>query len=377
MLVLLAATLVEHVAGTIVMMVTFVGLAAVAYSIAARADLARPLLGILAFRLSAQLAMTLGTGSLLLTTMLSDTPACASDRLRSSGWRAPVIAILKHAIPRQWLRRIVGVEPPYGPPFLRVLAAVVSREWLGWVPTLGAPSLLMLPGTITFRPDRVVEAPARSLLERGVLDSIMPGGEELSGVYTYACKDSRHGDFFYIFRYQAFWMRPASAALLHSVLSLVVKMLLMHMYASLFMLLSQLNVREAFSAELHRRLDRVRRWLRPRPPVKTIPIEPGDICAFCHEELSSPPPEENEEEHAAALERWTVHGDVLGLETSEAGSGPRSASPTADAAAPPPSTIDLGRYALHCRWGCGKAVHKACAASWGRNACVYCSAPMT
>jgi hypothetical protein len=63
MLVLLAATVLEHLAGTICMIVCFTGLAAAAYSVAARADLGKPLLGILAFRLSAQLAMTLGTGS--------------------------------------------------------------------------------------------------------------------------------------------------------------------------------------------------------------------------------------------------------------------------------------------------------------------------
>lgn len=34
-------------------------------------------------------------------------------------------------------------------------------------------------------------------------------------------------------------------------------------------------------------------------------------------------------------------------------------------------------YAVHCRWGCGKAVHRACAASWERNACVICAAPMS
>ena len=39
MLVLLAATLVEHVAGTCVMMATFVGLAATAYSIASTAGM--------------------------------------------------------------------------------------------------------------------------------------------------------------------------------------------------------------------------------------------------------------------------------------------------------------------------------------------------
>ena len=62
----------------------------------------------------------------------------------------------------------------------------------------------------------------RTLLDRGIFESMLPGGDEVTGVYTYACKDSLHGDFFYIFRYQAMWMRPASAALLHSMLSLVV-----------------------------------------------------------------------------------------------------------------------------------------------------------
>eukprot|EP00965_Chrysotila_dentata_P199738 6179559-Pleurochrysis_carterae.AAC.4 len=63
MCVLLAATLVEHFCGTLVMAVLFLGFAAMAFAVAARADLGRPLLSIMAFRLTAQLAMTLGTGS--------------------------------------------------------------------------------------------------------------------------------------------------------------------------------------------------------------------------------------------------------------------------------------------------------------------------
>ena len=38
----------------------------------------------------------------------------------ASGWRGPLVALLKLAMPRKALRRVVGVEPPYGPPFLRV-----------------------------------------------------------------------------------------------------------------------------------------------------------------------------------------------------------------------------------------------------------------
>ena len=63
MSVMLLATLVEHYAGTLVMIVIFSGIAIFAGMVACSTELARPLLSILAFRLSAQIAMTLGTGS--------------------------------------------------------------------------------------------------------------------------------------------------------------------------------------------------------------------------------------------------------------------------------------------------------------------------
>jgi len=429
MIVLLAATLLEHIAGTIFMMAVFVGLAGYAFSVAARADLARPLLSIFAFRLSAQVAMTIGTGSLLLTTMLSDTPACSSDGLRTSGWRGMVVALTKWLLPRRWLRRIVGVEPPYGPPFLRVLAAVASREWLGWVPNpFGLPSLLALPGSITFKPDRAttsaleaaVAEPRPIRLEQSVLESLIPvgyGSEELAGVYTYACKDQRWSDYYYIFRYPAFWYAPASMALLHSLLSLCVKMLLMHAYASIFMLLSQSNCREAFVAELERRVDRLRRWWRPRPPVRLIPVVPGDICAICHDELLRPPPgegdddtedprqvvqqvqqqqqrereeaaERSRQQAAAAADRCSACGLLGDASSSSSAAGGLLGEPPVHAssglsgaasapAMPAPDPKELARFLIYCRWGCGKAVHKQCAAGWGRNACVFCAAPMS
>ena len=428
MIVLLSATLVEHVAGTLCMMTIFVGIVAYAFLVAAQADLARPLLSIFFFRLSAQIAMTIGTGSLLLTTMLSDTPSCTSDRLRASGWRGLLIALTRKVLPRRLLRRVVGVEPPFGPPFLRVLAAVASREWLSWVPMFGRlPSLLSLPGSITFRPDRAIATanaegrPAR--LELSVLDSIIPinlGTEQLYGVYTYACKDQHYHDYYYIFRYPAFWYGPASMELLRSIASLCLKMLLMHAYASLFMLLSQANCREAFGAELERRADKLRRWIKPRPPVRLIPIEPGDICAFCHEELIKPPDEDADAEAqpssalmwgmlgttlgktlpvataaaaaavAAALKRRMARGigapsdsssgtgDGTGDGNAAADDGPASSrAASTPLASEPPSSAQLERFVLHCRWGCGKAVHRACATGWGRNSCVYCAAPMS
>jgi hypothetical protein len=36
----------------------------------------------------------------------------------------------------------------------------------------------------------------------------------------------------------------------------------------------------------------------------------------------------------------------------------------------------VAAHVLHCRWGCGKAVHRACAANYERNACVYCGVAM-
>ena len=547
--VLLLATAVEYYFGTVVMSIIFVGLATFTFVVAARADLARQLLSILVFRLSAQVAMTIGTGTLLLTTVLTDTPPCTSSRLRTAGWRAPIVTLLKLVIPKRWLRRVVGVEPPYGPPFLRVLASVASREWFGWVPSFGLPSILALPGTITFRPDRpaalafagpppAMRPPLFPFAPAGLGASPPPppppmtpaggggsgfgwwlsgGGSEVTGVYTYACQDVTHGDFYYIFRYtKAFWMRPASFALLQAVTSLFVKMLLMHVYASLFMLLSQGNCRDAFHAELKRRFDRVRRWAHPRPPVRLIEIEAGDLCAFCHEELLRPPPTDDDEaeprppsrvERAfaalaqlrdgapaammtrAALTRaltrawlawtaalnvprvWDIGAAVAGggggvaetaaaetaAEETTAAAGSRNegwpgtiapagssaesnarrggaaqaqearveggdppsgaagaaaagggAAATGATAAPatkrgeassrsssvvakhcertsssPASAAERlatdaeeCNWLIHCRWGCGKAVHAACAASWGRNACVYCSAPM-
>ena len=200
------------------------------------------------------------------------------------------------------------------------------------------PSLVSLPGTITFKPGGSGGLPAgvSAVDDAGLANSWLSSGQELAGVYTYVCQDTRHGDFHYLFRYHAFWMRPAAMALLHALGSLLVKMLLMHAYAALFMLLAQANCRDAWVAELRRRADRFRRLVWPRPPVRLIAVEPGDLCAFCHEELLQ--------------------------------------------AAPGDSSPATGPDAVHhrsCRWGCGKAVHTACAANWGRNACVYCSAPMS
>ena len=244
------------------------------------------------------------------------------------------------------------------------------------------------------------------------------------------------------------------------------------------------NSREAFLGELRRRTDRVRRWLCPRPPAKLIPIDAGDLCAFCHEELLRAPPGDQddqravseaiariadaqlrahlEEKLAAALDSCAADTSVVGrllcwhttlrtvgwlaqallgergrlarlttlaclrsrivlcraaeeggrwwrcwrrpilaAATAASGSPPSAASAftnssddaLADATAADAANASDGvdgaaiaadatagaassRHVLHCRWGCGKAVHRACAEAWGRNACVYCAAPM-
>ena len=349
--VLVAATLVEHACGELAMVGVFWGAACAMYYISHRVDLLWPLLGILLFRLSAQLAMGVTTGSVLLTTLVAETPACTSDRIRDAAWRGPLLRILRPLLPRRALRRVLGVEPPFGPPFLRVLAAQLSSDWLGWVPSwvlFGLPSPLALPGTITFRPGTSPAAAqflrrhpsygaAPGFSRAELTGGWLPGAREVSGVYRYTCADARHGDFVYAFTYRALWMRPAAVALLRAFGSLALKLLLMHAYAALFMLLAQGNCRDAFYAELKRCFDRIKRKVVRRPPVKLIPVEAGDLCAFCHEELAKPPPDDD---------------------------GHR---PPADPQRPP--------Y-RHCRWGCGKAVHVACAEAWGRDACVYCSSAM-
>lgn len=211
--VLVAATVVEYGCGTAAMTVIFVGIVLSCFTVATSAQLARPLLGILTFRLSAQLAMTIGTGSVLLVTLLHETPQCTSSVLRTSGWRAPIVPLLRNVLPLPLLRRVLGVQPPRAPPFLRLLAAVVSREWLGWVPGLGLPSVFALPGTISFRPSR--SAP-RVFDLSDAAEARWFDFEELTGVYTYGCHDTQHSDFSYTFRYKAFWMRPAASDLLHT-----------------------------------------------------------------------------------------------------------------------------------------------------------------
>ena len=61
-------------------------------------------------------------------------------------------------------------------------------------------------------------------------------------------------------------VRPAAVALLRAFGSLALKLLLMHAYAALFMLLAQGNCRDAFYAELKRCFDRIKRKVVRRPP---------------------------------------------------------------------------------------------------------------
>ena len=93
--VLVAATVVEHACGELAMVGVFWGAACAMYYISHRVDLLWPLLGILLFRLSAQLAMGVTTGSVLLTTLVAETPACTSDRIRDAAWRGPLLRILR------------------------------------------------------------------------------------------------------------------------------------------------------------------------------------------------------------------------------------------------------------------------------------------
>ena len=103
--VLVAATLVEHACGELAMVGVLWGAACAMYYISHRVDLLWPLLGILLFRLSAQLAMGVTTGSVLLTTLVAETPACTSDRIRDAAWRGPLLRILRPLLPRLRLQR--------------------------------------------------------------------------------------------------------------------------------------------------------------------------------------------------------------------------------------------------------------------------------
>jgi hypothetical protein len=119
------------------------------------------------------------------------------------------------------------------------------------------------------------------------------------------------------------------------------------------------------------------------------------VCAFCHEDLLTPPPaDEDAQQHgrvARALVRvgfaivaWLCKALQLLLGNAACGAV-WSAIHLAWRAAASGSlggrhvTVASGHEAhcVYCRWGCGQAVHRKCAASWGRDVCVFCSAPMS
>mmetsp|Transcript_37183 Transcript_37183/g.92496 ORF Transcript_37183/g.92496 Transcript_37183/m.92496 type:complete len:208 (-) Transcript_37183:790-1413(-) len=135
--VLLAATLVEHLSGTLTMAVLFLGIAAGGFLIAAQAELGRPLLSILAFRLTAQLAMTIGTGTVSrsfsreephppserLTTLPSAADSAHNDVSRHAGLHIRPAARCRLA-PRDAQGSAACDATPLAPPHFRCGAAV-------------------------------------------------------------------------------------------------------------------------------------------------------------------------------------------------------------------------------------------------------------
>ena len=284
--VLLGANVVEYLCGTLFMAISFVGLAGLTLSIALRVDPTLSLSSLMGrfvdFIVSVVLVdhvyhfqgvprLPLSTNSALTTFnefIGGAVPAgfqgsswqCTSDRLGTTadGWAflppflgAPTLRVLGRLLPRGPIRRIVGVKPPvFGPPFVRVAAAALSQEWPAWLPSFGLRSLFSLPGRIAFEPD------------------------SLEAIYSYTCQDTVHGDFYYVFPYGrglplGLRARPATVSLLHALGSFFIKMLLLSIYAGLFMLLENSD-HEALVAELRRRAVCLRRRLCP-PPVRHWP----------------------------------------------------------------------------------------------------------
>lgn len=266
--VLLGANVVEYLCGTLLMTISFVGLAGLTLSIARRVDPTLSLSSLMgrfvAFILTVvlvehvyhlqgapRLPLSSTIGGAVPVGFQGSSWQCTSDRLGTTadGW-APTLRVLRRVLPRL-IRRIVGVKPPdFGPPFVRVAAAALSQEWPAWLPSFGLRSLFSLPGRIAFEPD------------------------SLEAIYRYTCQDTAHGDFYYVFPYGrglplGLRARSATVSLLHALGSFFIKMLLLSVYAGLFMLLENSD-HEALVAELRRRAACFRRRLCP-PPVRHWP----------------------------------------------------------------------------------------------------------
>lgn len=194
----------------------------------------------------------------------------------------------------QAFRRLFGVDIPDAPPFGHVLV----QYWL--------PVLSRLPGTSTRLPS--------------------------SRVYQYTCLDSRFRDFTYTFTYDSGYEDLVLELLLNFQRSVAFEMLLSWLCSLGCIFILNANTRETIIGEARRLFFRQKRELfrflvGPPRQVTRIPVEHGDLCALCMEELLPDDGREND-------------GSVS-----------------------------------FCRWGCGKAIHTACqqqAQEQWRDSCVYC-----
>lgn len=117
-----------------------------------------------------------------------------------------------------------------------------------------------------------------------------------------------------------------------------------------------LNLIALWRAEGTRSLRLVRQRMLARP-VPPRPPEQADVCPICHELLLQPEPL-----HPSAVE----DGDA-------SDSRPQRLELECTSSSAPPS--EPPKPFVHCRWGCGQAVHDECMQAWRRgyrNECVIC-----
>ena len=292
--VLVAATLVEHACGELAMVGVFWGAACAIPSPTASTCSGR---SSASCSLSAQLAMGVTTGSVLLDARRRDAGVHLRPhpRRRVARPAPPRLAAAAAAARAPRARRRAAVQPP----FLRVLAAPLSSTGSAGCRRGRSSGCRRRSRSRARSPSgREPRPPPRSgaatVVRRGAgLRAELTGGwlraRAVSGVYRYTCADRRRR-LRHAFTYRALWMRPAAVAPSAPWLP-ALKLLLMHAYAALFMLLAQGNCRDARGAQAVLRPDQAEGGA---PPARQAHAgRAGDLCAFCHEELAKPPPDDD------------------------------------------------------------------------------------
>ena len=293
------------------------------------------------------------------------------------GWRRKVIDLaVPLGVSERWVRSLGGVDIPQPPPFGRVLFNYMLP---GFQFLPGTSSLELLPSPLSD------DVGGREPLWLSLIAG--EGGSWLSSSstfqqhppqyqFSYVCTDSRHRDYTYFFSYDGKHVEIFTESLWEFSHMIVFEALVSAMAYFAILLLLNLDLRRATFSSVSAWAGRIARIATPRTTVAERPIEDGDMCPVCHEELV--PAGRDGAAESQAHQCWDPCLAWRGAPTASCGGECDGSLVARRFSRWRRRRAKLKQPIIHCRWSCGRAVHRDCQAQWlktGANSCVYCNAP--